>query len=207
MMCSSVSASRPQQSLENISYELLHFTFKTYLYLSMEANIFEIKCRINDPAKKHKQLLGLGASFKGVDHQIDTYFKVDIGRLKLREGNIENTLIRYHRTEVESIKQSQVIFQALPAETVFGIKSVLKDSNGIWKVVDKQRGIYFIDNIKFHIDQVEGLGDFMEIEAIDTDGSRNSSELEKQCSSYVQLLQLDSSRFIGKSYSDLIPSK
>ena len=80
----------------------------------MKANIFEIKCRITNPEKQHDRLIELGAAFKGVDHQIDTYYKVDKGRLKLREGNIENTLIRYHRAEVKSIKQSKVIYQPLP---------------------------------------------------------------------------------------------
>jgi len=170
----------------------------------MKAKIFEIKCPIIDPEQKHVQLLKLGASYQGLDHQIDTYFKVDSGRLKLREGQIENTLIRYHRPEDTTIKQSSVLFQTLPSETVSGIKTILMDSNGIWKIVDKQRGIYFIDNVKFHIDKVQGLGEFIEIEAIDIDNRRTSSELKQQCAAFVKLLDLDTNSFIDKSYSDLV---
>ena len=50
------------------------------------------------------------AEFKGVDHQIDTYFKVNTGRLKLREGNIENSLVHYNREDKEEPKQSNVTF-------------------------------------------------------------------------------------------------
>ena len=71
--------------------------------------------------------------------------------------------------------------------------------------MDKHRSIYFIDNVKFHIDEVVGLGSFMEIEAIDTDGSKASSELEKQCVRFIELLDLDIISFIDKSYGDMIP--
>jgi len=171
----------------------------------MKANIFEIKCRISDPKQKHALLMEQGADYRGKDHQIDTYFKVDIGRLKLREGEIENTLIRYHREEVKAIKQSKVIFQPLAQESVHGLKDILSDAYGQWKIVNKQRQIYFIDNVKFHIDEVEGLGAFMEIEAIDEDGNRSSAVLESQCTQFVTLLGLDTTQLIDKSYSDMVP--
>lgn len=170
----------------------------------MKANIFEIKCPIVNPEAKHSQLISLGANFKGTDHQIDTYFNVPNGRLKLRTGNIENTLIRYNRNEIKGIKQSNVIFQPLTASDAKGIKSILIDSNGIWKIVDKQRRIYFIDNVKFHIDEVHQLGTFMEIEAIDENETIHSADLEKQCSKFIELLQLDRSTFMDQSYSDLV---
>lgn len=173
----------------------------------MKANIFEIKCSITNPKEKHQQLLALDAEFKGSDHQIDTYFDVAEGRLKLREGNIENTLIRYHRQETQSIKQSNVIFQPLGSEIVSGLKAILIDAYKTWKIVEKQRSIYFIGNVKFHIDEVVGLGSFMEIEAIDEDGSLDSSTLERQCAKFVSLLHLDSNTFIDKSYSDMIQDK
>ena len=57
----------------------------------------EIKAKSNRQEEIRKILLDLKADFKGEDHQIDTYFNVNRGRLKLREGNIENNLIHYLR--------------------------------------------------------------------------------------------------------------
>jgi len=149
----------------------------------------------------------MSAAFKGTDHQIDTYFNVSEGRLKLREGNIENTLIRYHRPEVKAIKNSNVIFQRIESSIVDGLKAILTDAYGVWKVVDKQRNIYFIDNVKFHIDRLTDLGSFVEIEAICTDGSRISELLREQCDHYIDRLGLDRSRFIDQSYSDMVSSQ
>jgi adenylate cyclase, class 2 len=60
-------------------------------------------------------LLVLHPKFIGTDHQIDTYFNVQKGRLKLREGNIENALIQYNRANVLDAKQSDVIlYKHLP---------------------------------------------------------------------------------------------
>ncbi len=61
----------------------------------------EIKAKSNNQDMIRKILQSKNADFKGVDHQIDTYFKVNVGRLKLREGNIENSLIHYQRENKE----------------------------------------------------------------------------------------------------------
>ncbi len=71
-------------------------------------------------------------------------------------------------------------------------------------VVDKSREIYFIDNVKFHIDTVKNLGAFVEIEAIDTDGSISREHLKEQCDYYMQLLQIKPSDLIADSYSDML---
>ncbi len=163
----------------------------------------EIKSPCHNPEIIEHLLLEHHAVFKGEDHQIDTYFKVDHGRLKLRQGNIENTLIQYHRVETEGLKKSEVSLQKLPSETE-GLKSILTHQLGIWKVVDKKRKIFFIENVKFHIDQVKNLGSFVEIEAIDQEGNKDQEALEKQCNYFIKYLNLDPNHFIAQSYSDLI---
>lgn len=129
----------------------------------------EIKARSHQHANIQQLLEARHADFKGVDHQIDTYFNVQFGRLKLREGTIENHLIHYQRDNQAGPKQSNVtLFSSDPAST---LKEILTKALGILVVVDKQRAIYFVDNVKFHLDVVAGLGTFVEIEAIDSDGS------------------------------------
>ena len=82
----------------------------------------EIKARCNDHEKIREILKSNKADFKGRDRQIDTYFKVNSGRLKLREGNIENYLIFYERKDQAGPKQSDVtLFKNLLDSSLKGI--------------------------------------------------------------------------------------
>ncbi len=165
----------------------------------------EIKARCLNHDKVRNFLKSHKADFKGIDHQIDTYFKVNNGRLKLREGNIENHLIYYERENKGGPKQSDVIlFKSTPESS---LKPILVNSCGILTVVDKKREIYFIENVKFHIDTVLSLGAFMEIEAIDEDGSVGKGKLLEQCNKYLKDLNILESDLVSVSYSDLLLEK
>ena len=164
--------------------------------------IVEIKAKCKDAEKVRHVLLSQGADCKGTDHQVDTYFRVAHGRLKLREGNIENSLIFYQRQNTALPKQSDVIlFASQPGSS---LKEILRHALGVLTVVDKSREIYFIENVKFHIDIVEGLGNFVEIEAIDSDGSIGEQKLREQCHRYMALLNVDNYDLVSVSYSDLL---
>ncbi len=165
-------------------------------------NIVEIKARSTNQEKIRDILLLKQAVSKGTDHQVDTYFNVPHGRLKLREGTIENNLIHYHRENKEGPKLSSVaLYRSEPDST---LKDVLTKANGVLVVVDKQREIYFIDNVKFHIDVVKELGTFIEIEAIDETGIRGKDELLKQCQHYMELFNIEPHELVSVSYSDLL---
>ena len=162
----------------------------------------EIKAKTTDQEKIREILKSNNADFKGVDHQVDTYFKVGSGRLKLREGNIENHLIHYERENKGGPKKSLVIlYKYSPNQN---LKEILTKSLGVLAVVDKQREIYFINNVKFHLDRVVGLGTFVEIEAIDKDGSIENEKLLEQCNHYLNLLNISQKDLVEKSYSDLM---
>lgn len=164
----------------------------------------EIKARCIDQ-DAIRQYLQTKGDFKGTDHQIDTYFKIPDGRLKLREGNIENSLIFYKRNDQEGPKQSDVsLFHTEPGSA---LKGLLVQSIGVLAVVDKKREIYFIDNVKFHLDTVEGLGTFMEIEAIDEDGTIGKEKLLEQCNFYMKEFGIRQEDLVSVSYSDLILGK
>jgi predicted adenylyl cyclase CyaB len=78
---------------------------------------------------------------------------------------------------------------------------------GIKVVVDKLRKIYFIENVKFHFDEVKGLGSFIEVEAIDQDGSIGIDPLKEQCAYYASLLSVAPEDYMAESYSDLLLAK
>lgn len=72
-------------------------------------------------------------------------------------------------------------------------------------VVEKRREIWFDANVKFHLDTVQGLGTFVEIEAIDTDGSISEAVLEEQCRFFMDLFAIAPADLVERSYSDLMP--
>ncbi|HMO38908.1 MAG TPA: class IV adenylate cyclase [Saprospiraceae bacterium] len=162
----------------------------------------EIKAHCANPADARQRLLAAGARFIGEDHQVDTYFKVGQGRLKLREGNIENALIHYQRQNEAGPKKSDVRLYASQPES--SLKAVLTAALGILTIVDKRRAIFFIENVKFHVDEVENLGSFVEIEAIGTHSHADEHELAAQCQHYMELLRIRPEDLIEHSYSDLL---
>lgn len=167
----------------------------------MHLTNFEFKARADGLDSLEKKLLTLNPVFKGEDHQIDTYFSVGKGRLKLREGNIENSLIYYERENVSNSKKSDILLYQFQPD--ISLKEILTKIHGIKAVVDKLRKIYFIDNVKFHFDTVEKLGAFVEVEAIKT-GSLGTAQLKEQCKYYASFLGIRDSDFESHSYSDLI---
>lgn len=163
---------------------------------------FEFKARTKNLTELEEKLLQLNPQFIGEDHQIDTYFNVSQGRLKLREGNIENSLIHYERENTADAKSSIILlYQHQPSQS---LKEILIKTLGVKVVVDKLRKIYFIENVKFHFDKLEGLGTFVEVEAIDKDGSIGIEELQKQCRKYAKFFEIKDSDYVSESYSDLI---
>ncbi len=170
----------------------------------MNALNIEIKASCTDLEKIRNILNTRKARFVGIDHQIDTYFNVNHGRLKLREGNIENALIHYNRPNQSGPKKSEVLlYKSAPHSS---LKKTLTAALGVLTIIDKRRSIYFMDNVKFHLDEVENLGTFLEIEAIDTDGSKEEKQLKEQCEYYIQLFEIKKEDLVETSYSDLILS-
>lgn len=163
----------------------------------------EIKARCNQPDKIRDKLANINADYKGTDHQVDTYFDVPTGRLKLREGHIEHNLIYYRRPDQAAPKASEIMLH--PVNNARSLKEILTDVHGVLTVVDKEREIYFVKNVKFHIDRVQQLGSFVEIEAIrDDDDATDEEKLREQCAYYMDLLEIHDDDLVDSSYSDMM---
>lgn len=162
----------------------------------------EFKARCADP-ERVKEIIAAqpGVVYKGNDRQIDIYFNVPAGRLKLRKGTIENNLIAYQRADYAGAKESKI--ELLPVAQDSPLERMLTVTLGVKVVVDKRRDIYFIENVKFHLDVVQSLGTFVEVEALNTH-SKRSDELQAQCDHYQKLLGVRQEDMIGCSYSDLL---
>ena len=167
----------------------------------MQVTNVEWKARRKDIDILEKKLLTLSPKFIGEDHQVDTYFSVAKGRLKLREGNIENSLIYYERNNVADSKQSNVLLYHFQRD--HSLKQILLKVHEIKAIVDKKRKIYFVDNVKFHFDIVKNLGTFIEVEAINS-GDIAVEKLKEQCDYYARFFGIQNADYESVSYSDLI---
>ncbi|MCB1720485.1 MAG: RdgB/HAM1 family non-canonical purine NTP pyrophosphatase [Alphaproteobacteria bacterium] len=97
--------------------------------------------------------------------QRDTYFRVPDGRLKLREQQDSPTnLIAYHRPD--SPKERISNYQLIPVSDPRQTRENLAAEKGILATVTKWRTLYLFRNVRIHLDEVEGLGDFMEFESV-----------------------------------------
>ncbi|MEO7049397.1 MAG: class IV adenylate cyclase [Ferruginibacter sp.] len=162
----------------------------------------EFKAAARNIQLLEEKLKTLNPLFKGEDRQVDTYFNVSTGRLKLREGNIENALIWYERENTAGSKQSHILLYKHEADQT--LKEILIKTHGIKVIIDKRRRIYFIDNVKFHFDEVKDLGTFIEVEAIDADGSIGLEKITEQCNYYAAFFEIKKEDFQSLSYSDML---
>ncbi|HEY4150246.1 MAG TPA: class IV adenylate cyclase [Chitinophagaceae bacterium] len=164
----------------------------------------EIKARTTRTAEIRRLLLEEGADFRGTDRQTDTYFNVPHGRLKLRQGNIENSLIYYERENASGPKTSH--FDLAPVTDGEALKAVLTKSLGVKVVVEKEREIYFIENVKFHLDTLRQLGNFVEIEASNRHHPLSLEHLHEQCNYYMRRFTISGPDLVNLSYSDMLMS-
>lgn len=163
---------------------------------------FEFKAKATNIKFLEEKLQTIQPDFIGEDNQKDTYYNVKQGRLKLREGNIENALIWYERQDFAGAKQSDILLYKHAPDA--SLKQILEKLHGIKVIVDKKRKIYFVENVKFHFDTVEQLGTFIEVEAIDKNGSIGLVKLQEQIKHYTAFFDIQENDFIKVSYSDLL---
>lgn len=164
--------------------------------------IIEFKARCDNPDRIREIVKSLDPRMAGTDRQVDTYFNVPNGRLKLRQGTIENNLIFYNRPDGAAPKQSDVNLYK-PASSP-ELLALLTTAFSIDVQVVKTREIYFIQNVKIHIDDVDGLGSFVEVEAIDSDGTLDVEILSAQCDRFLRLFDIAPDSLVAVSYSDLL---
>lgn len=195
-----VRLSRPRRDCQIIIFKPRNypgFYFATMSYINIE-----IKARTSRQEFIREYLRKAGADYKGTDLQTDTYFVVPSGRLKLRQGAIENNLIWYERPNQAGVKQSD--FSLTPVADGEGLKSILQKALGIKVTVVKKREIYYIGNVKFHIDELDGLGHFVEIEAGNKTADVPVEKLKEQCKFYMEEFGIKEEDLLANSYSDMM---
>jgi homotetrameric cytidine deaminase len=124
----------------------------------------EIKARDADPRRSLESALALGAQDHGELTQRDTYFPRARGRHKLREQTPgEAELIQYRRPDEPGPRTSE--FRVVPVEQADALKTALDAAYGTLVVVEKRRRLLLWEGVRIHLDDVNGLGAFVELEA------------------------------------------
>ena len=137
----------------------------------------ELKARDPDPAATLAAALAHGASDQGVLHQRDTYFDAAAGRLKLREEHERSTLIAYARADEAAARLSAYHLVDVPDPAA--LTTALDGALGITVVVSKRRRLLLWRDVRIHLDDVDGLGTWVELEAVAPPGSDLSAEHAK----------------------------
>jgi len=169
---------------------------------SLEVKNLEAKFRLPDWDRGRRQAEAIGYRFECVLEQRDTFFRVARGKLKLREEGTNASIIYYAREERRA-DLALSTYEIVGVSDGAKMRSILADALGILAEVRKHRTLMMRDNVRFHLDRVEGLGDFGEIEAViaergDPEDSRGAvNEL-------LAALKITPDALIGVSYFEML---
>jgi predicted adenylyl cyclase CyaB len=138
-------------------------------------------------------------------NQEDTFFNCPHGRLKLRKfSENQGELIFYKRDNLPGPKLSE--YQILPTNNPVLLRNIMAASLGVVGVVRKKRTLFKIAQTRIHLDHVEGLGDFLELEVVlnDHQGVDFGESIAKEL---LERLEIKSESLLEKSYLELLLEK
>jgi predicted adenylyl cyclase CyaB len=160
----------------------------------------ELKARVADLPALRGRLALLDAIGPEELVQTDTYFVVSSGRLKLREfGDGMAELIVYQRPDTSTAKLSN--YMRVPASSQ--LRDVLALSLGVRATVRKRRSVFLLGQTRIHLDEVESLGAFIELEVVLHD-DQTVVEGERTAMSVLEALAVPAASLISHGYVDLL---
>lgn len=160
----------------------------------------ELKIKLVSHKKIENILKKSKAEFIGILSQKDIYFKTSKGLLKLRVEGKANTLIKYIRDENGKRWSNYELLELHGKNPEKYLESILK----VEAIVEKKRKLFLYNNTRVHLDEVKGLGKFLELETLLVNGK---SDATKRFISIKKMLEIDDSAQIRSSYRNLILKK
>ena len=168
----------------------------------MPKNI-EIKAHVENYQAIVKTAEKLAGHLPSVIDQKDTFFNCPDGRLKLRTfSDGSGQLIFYQRASEKGPKAS--FYKISPTTSPATLKQVLSLAYGVLGRVNKQRLLFIVKRTRIHIDKVENLGEFIELEVVLDDNS-SQSEAIKEAQDLMAKLGITPSMLIQDAYVDMMP--
>lgn len=160
----------------------------------------EAKFKLADLNQARERALAIGYTPSQVLRQRDTFFRVAKGKLKLREEDIRAMLIHYGRKETDALQLSD--YQIVPIPDAEKTRAMLTAALGVIAEVRKERTLLMRANVRLHLDRVEGLGEFGEIEAVIADGD-NPEASRAAVDETLLALQIGRDDLIDISYFEI----
>lgn len=172
---------------------------------AMPANV-EIKARIASVDALLPTARALGDDeHPQLIHQDDTFFDVPHGRLKLRVfGDGSGELIHYHRADASGPKRSDYLLSPVPEPD--SLRDALARACGLLGRVRKQRILVLAGPTRIHLDRVEGLGDFLELEVTLGEG-QGEAEGVATAQRLMGLLGVGADQLVSGAYLDLLRAR
>jgi predicted adenylyl cyclase CyaB len=163
----------------------------------------EIKARCADLDAARERARAVATDHLGIDRQTDTYFVTRRGRLKLRESSLSGgQLIPYLRPDQRGPKNSD--YGVIPIEGPERVKALLAEILGVHRVVRKVREIWLHENVRIHLDEVEGLGSFVELEAVHDGAPESLPAQERKVRFLMDQLGIREEDLVDVSYEGLL---
>ena len=167
----------------------------------MAQNI-EIKARLHDIARTHRLARALKDRPVERFSQRDVFFRTECGRLKLRwEGDGRAYLVYYERADGAGPRSS--VYHVAESRDPASLEQVLSAALGVRGEVRKHRTLYTVGSTRIHLDQVHGLGHFLELEAV-LGPQQTSAQAYAMISSLMDQLAVSESDLIDVAYIDLL---
>ena len=167
----------------------------------MARNI-EIKARVADPVALERNVARVADRGPIAIAQDDTFFACERGRLKLRAFSAAaGELIFYRRADQAGPKES--FYVIAPTSAPDALREALTLAYGQCGRVRKQRTLYLVGRTRIHLDAVDNLGHFLELEVVLDDNEPTAAGVEV-AHALLRTLEIDSSRLIEGAYVDLL---
>jgi len=165
----------------------------------------EVKARIDRLSDVRARLASLPCRGEQQLSQTDTFFHVVRGRLKLRQfADGTGELIFYVRPDQAGPKLSQ--YDRILCQDALTVLRALSTALGVRGVVKKRRHVVLVGNTRIHLDEVEGLGSFVELEVVLRD-SDSVSAGEQTAADLLRALGIPASSLISGAYLDLLEQR
>jgi adenylate cyclase class 2 len=167
----------------------------------MKRNI-ELKARCANLSAAREAARAIGAEYAGILEQRDTYFVAKQGRLKLRETTGKPAeLIAYARDNAAAVRGSDYQLVGIPDPAA--LLAALAAALGLRGAVVKRRELWMWQRVRIHLDEVERLGSFVELEAVM--GADEPDEIgHEKVTRLRERLAIADEDLVGMSYSDLL---
>lgn len=166
----------------------------------MSRNI-EIKAYCPDPQAVKDIINRMNLPYKGSFRQVDTFYNVPAGRLKMREDGENTWLIPYIRKNQKGPRESNYVL--LCVKDADKTNDLLEQMFGIRLVVEKKRTVWMYDNVRIHLDNIEGLGTFIELEGVVDTFNYGAATLEK-VELLMELFHITEEHLESRAYVDLL---